>query len=603
MREGPAPTGGAAALAGPADDLRRHAAALRRLAMRVAAVLTGVRSVDAGSSPLRARLADRMHVWQAALDADAEALGARAALLDRLAAGWPSPARAPWPVAACAGSSSSRVPPGSLEPAGSPVAGLGGTAVRFDPVLLGVLAARLRAAAARAAALGREVASAVGEADRAMTRMGVSAEMCGAARRGLRLVAVEAPDAAADLELRMSRLAAAPIALRRAGPSDPSERIGRTPGARPAATASLAVAAGLLALFDSDSESGSDSAPDVPDVERLRAIRARLAALPAPARAGVIGLLRDGPLTVLAAMAARLAGTARPGAVLAAVELAGLADDLLAGAPTDLLDELVRALPWLEPAAPLAAGGQRSGPVLGVDRSGDAIVRDGVDPADVGQGAVADCYLAAALIGLARQDPALLAERLRRNPNGTVTITFSPGSGATADVTVTATLPARQVTASVPLDGGGGRGEAVQEIAMDGDNAAGQPELWPALYEKAYARLHGGYPAIAFGSAAAALRTLTGLPVSRRAARATSVVDLTALLGRGEVVVLTTRTRTRPGGLVAAHAYPVLAVDAARGRVLLRNPWDPAPDEDNVRWYAWSQVVTDVHAVVHGSTR
>ncbi|WP_261561512.1 C2 family cysteine protease [Frankia tisae] len=597
--------GGAAALAGPAGDLCHHAAALRRLAMRVAAVLTGVRSVDAGSSPLRARLDDRMHVWRVALDADAEALGARAALLDRLAAGWPPPARAPWPVAVCAGSSSSgvpsgsRVPSGSLEPPGSPAAGLGGAAVRFDPVLLGVLAARLRAAAAGAAALGREVAVVLGEADRAMARMGAPAGMCGAACRGLRLVAVEAPDAAADLELRISRLAAAPIALRRAGPSDPPERIGRTPGARPAATASLAVAAGLLALFDP----GSDSAPHVPGVKRLRAIRARLAALPAPARAGVIGLLRGGPLTVLAAMAARLADTPKPGAVRAAVELAGLADDLLAGAPTDLLGELVRALPWLEPAAPLAAGGQRPGPVLGVDRSGDAIVRDGADPDDVGQGAVADCYLAAALIGLARQDPALLTERLRRNPNGTVTITFSPGSGATADVTVTATLPARRVTASVPLDGGSGRGEAVQEIAMDGDNAAGQPELWPALYEKAYARLRGGYPAIAFGSAAAALRTLTGLPVSRRAARATSVVDLMTLLDRGEVVVLTTRTRTRPGGLVAAHAYPVLAVDAARGRVLLRNPWDPAPGEDNVRWYAWSQVVTDVHAVVHGSTR
>ncbi|WP_163554180.1 hypothetical protein [Candidatus Frankia alpina] len=126
---------GAAALAGPAGDLCRHAAALRRLAMRVAAVLTGVRSVDAGSSPLRTRLDDRMHVWQAALDADAEALGAHAALLDRLAAGWPPPVRAPWPVAVCAGSSSPRVPPGSgvpagslvpaesLVPAGSPVAG------------------------------------------------------------------------------------------------------------------------------------------------------------------------------------------------------------------------------------------------------------------------------------------------------------------------------------------------------------------------------------------------------------------------------------------------------------------------------------------------
>ncbi|MCM3925829.1 C2 family cysteine protease, partial [Frankia sp. AiPs1] len=282
----------------------------------------------------------------------------------------------------------------------------------------------------------------------------------------------------------------------------------------------------------------------------------------------------------------------KPAAALAAAELAGLADDLLAGAPADLLDELVRALPWLEPAAPPPAGGERAGPVIGLDRSADAIVRDGADPGDVGQGAVADCYLAAALIGLARQDPALLAERLRRNPNGTVTITFHPGLRAPVGVTVTATLPAS-----------GGRGAVAQEIAMDGDNAAGQPELWPALYEKAYARLHGGYPAIGFGSASVALATLTGRPAHRRAARATSVVDLAVLLGRGEVVVLATRSRTRPGGLVAAHAYPALAVDAARGRVLLRNPWDPAPGTDNIRWYAWSQVVADVHAVVHGPTR
>ncbi|EIV95170.1 C2 family cysteine protease [Frankia sp. QA3] len=601
MREGPAPTGGAVVSAGPADDLCHHAAALRRLAMGVAAVLTGVRTADAGSSPLRARLDGRVLAWRSALDADAEALWARAALLDRLAAGWVLPARPPWPAAAVSPRSpSSRVSSGSPAPAEAPVAGVGAAAVRFDPVLTGVLAARLRATADRAAALGRAVAAAVGEADRAMARVGGTGapgpvRMGGSAGRGLRLVAVEAPDAAADIELRMARFAAAPITLRRANPIDPLERVGWTPGARPASPAVLAVAAGLLALFD--------SAPDVPGVERLRATRARLAALPAPARAGVIGLLRGGRLTVLAAMAARLAGTPKPGAVLAAAELAGLADDLLAGAPTDMLGELVRVLPWLEPAAPLPAGGERSGPVLGVDRSGDAIVRDGADPGDVGQGGVPDCYLAAVLIGLARQDPALLAERLRRNPNGTVTITFHPGSGAPVGVTVTATLSASRVPAPVPPGGGEGRGVAVQEIAMDGDNAAGRPELWPALYEKAYARLHGGYPAIGFGSAAVALRTLTGRPVSRRAARARSVVDLAALLGRGEVVVLTTRARTGPGGLVAAHAYPVLAVDAARGRVLLRNPWDPPPGEDNVRWYAWSQVVADVHAVVHGPTR
>ncbi|WP_256804701.1 C2 family cysteine protease [Frankia sp. ACN10a] len=617
--------------AGTADDLGRHATALRRAATEVAAVLSGVRSTGGTGSPLRARLDGRVLAWQAALDADAEALLARAALLDRLAAGsaWALPAPGPWSAAAISpGPTSSRVPPVPPVPpgpigrpasaeAGAGAGGSGGAPVRFDPVLLGVLAARLRSAADRAAALGRTVAVAVGETERTLARMGSPTGTVGMAGRGLRLVAVEAPNAAGDIELRMARFAAAPITLRRVGPGGPPERISRPPGARPASPTArfvpsparpasptaLAVAAGLLALFGAGAGARSDAVPDTLGVDRLRAVRARLADLPDPTRAGVIGLLRGGPLTALGAMAARLAGTPKPGAVLAAAELAGLADDLLAGAPPDLLGELVRALPWLEPAAPPPPGGERSGPVVGVDRSGDAIVRDGADPGDVGQGAVADCYLAAALIGIARQDPALLTERLRRNPNGTVTITFHPGSGAPVGVTVTAMLPARRLSAPASTGREGERGEGVQEIAMDGDNAAGQPELWPALYEKAYARLHGGYPAIGFGSASLALGTLTGRPASRRAARATSVADLAALLDRGEVVVLATRSRTRSGGLVAAHAYPALAVDAARGRVLLRNPWDPAPGADNVRWYAWSQVVADVHTVVHGPTR
>jgi hypothetical protein len=146
-------------------------------------------------------------------------------------------------------------------------------------------------------------------------------------------------------------------------------------------------------------------------------------------------------------------------------------------------------------------------------------------------------------------------------------------------------------------------GSNVEEIAMDGDNAAGQPELWPALYEKAYAQLHGGYPDIEFGFAAVALRTLTGRPVHELAAATVEAADLARLLAAGEVVTVSTRGGLLPSGLASAHAYTVLRVDVSRRRVLMRNPWDPDPGTDNEAWYDWERISPDVRAVQHGSTR
>ncbi|WP_263864097.1 C2 family cysteine protease, partial [Candidatus Frankia nodulisporulans] len=220
---------------------------------------------------------------------------------------------------------------------------------------------------------------------------------------------------------------------------------------------------------------------------------------------------------------------------------------------------------------------------------------------------VPDCYLAAALVGFAAQDPDRLAAGIRRNPNGTATVTLHPGAdrgeGATptnvtaTNVTVTANLA--QGLVRMRRDGPVGW----QELAVDADNADGRGELWPALYEKAFARLRGGYPALGYGSTVAALSTLTGHRASWRDARRIGSDDLAAALGDGEVVLVTTRERTRPAGLVAAHAYAVLAVDSARGQVLLRNPWDPPTGETNERWYDWSAVRGDVRTVVRGATR
>ncbi|MCK9893211.1 C2 family cysteine protease [Frankia sp. AgB32] len=616
MRCGPASAAGAGLPPGSAEDLRGHAATLRRLATELTAGPLGIGAgalavLRTGGSPLQARLETRLTGWARALDADAEALRRRAAWLDRLAA-----------AESGAGSPPVRMPPVGMALVGSPPVempclgavtaaepgsrGAAAGVIRLDPIELAAFATRLRRAGRAAQALLRVVGIAVTDAGRAAHRAAVTVPAdvgldAAAAGRGLRAVAAQAPAVAADLERGLTRLAAAPIlrpARRPGGPEPAASGLGES-GLAESGLAVFGLAAGLLALLMPGSGRGRhQSAGGVPTVADLRTARARLASLTGAERAGVIGALRGDPLVVLAALAERLMASLGPATVLVAAELAGLADDLLAGAPRAMVAELVRVLPWLEPAAPIPTGDGRPGPVLEVDRSGDPLVLAGAAPGDVGQGGVADCYLAAALIGVAHQNPGRIADGLRRNPNGTVTVTLHPGGGGGVAVTVTATLPARRL----PGTAGGGL-DSVQELAMDADNGADQPELWPALYEKAYARLHGGYPRIGYGSAADGLRTLTGRPVGHRDAGGFAVADLAGLLRGGAAVTVTTRSRTRPGGLAAAHAYALLAVDVRGGRVLLRNPWDPPPGETNERWYPWSWVVPDARTVAYGATR
>ena len=557
--------------------LLRHAVLLRWYAAQVASLVPPLARLS-GQSPLRARFDGWVLGWRRALAAAADTLGQQAAWLNGLDAGPTTALLPPFPL----------LPPRFVVPRfvvpQVPIRQPRG-AIVIDPGALAAAAGLARAAGDRAGALAPAVAAAIVAAAQAAARDGfvpaaairrAGDEQAAVLHRRVRTFALEAAAAAAELERRLTELAHVPTTLRRASSPSPSSP-----------PPPLAVAAGMLAVL------GGADAGRAPDAAELRGIRVRLAGLSVPAREGVIAALRGEPLAVLARAAERLTAAPAPGTMDAAAELAGLADDLLAGAPRDLVDDLVRELPWLEPAAPAPSPpGPGGAPrrVVALDRTGDPLIRGGPGPDDVGQGAVADCYLAAALIGIAHQDPDRIIAGLRRNPNGTVTVLLHPAGGPARPVTVTAVLPSYR-------DPGGGR---PQEVGMDGDDAADLPELWPALYEKAYARLRGGYPAIGFGSAAEGLRMITGRPAARRRAGGTDAAALAALLGRGEVVTVTTRGHTGRRGMVPSHAYAVLAVDVPRGRVLLRNPWDPPAGSDGQRWYDWSAVVPDAAAVVHG---
>ncbi|MBX6391246.1 MAG: peptidase C2, partial [Frankia sp.] len=356
----------------------------------------------------------------------------------------------------------------------------GGLPVAFDPDRLAALAGRLRAAAGLAAELAVAIAlaewrvtshAAGGSWLRPAARVTVPglAVATDVLRLGPHVVAAGAPVLAGEVERRMAHFAAAEEAVR-AGRLWIDRRAWFADAPPPAVGAVGAAAAELARLIGRD--------PGALTATALRTVGERLAGLTQAARQAVLGELRGEPLRVLTESLTRLTwhGGVRSPAPDAA--LLALPDLLLASVPTALVDDLVRLLPALEPALP---DGWRTEAASG---GGEPLVRDGPASSDVGQGALGDCYLAAVLIAIARARPEAIGAGLRENPNGTVTVTLFR-NGRPFPVTVTRDLPARG-------------------LGLDSRDLAGRPELWAALYEKAFARAHGGAPRRARGPPAPA---------------------------------------------------------------------------------------------------
>eukprot|EP01064_Diplonema_japonicum_P011744 TRINITY_DN19195_c0_g2_i1.p1 TRINITY_DN19195_c0_g2~~TRINITY_DN19195_c0_g2_i1.p1 ORF type:complete len:795 (+),score=182.23 TRINITY_DN19195_c0_g2_i1:73-2457(+) len=150
----------------------------------------------------------------------------------------------------------------------------------------------------------------------------------------------------------------------------------------------------------------------------------------------------------------------------------------------DWIKRIIQLYPWKRPALYLQGTGLK--PTLFVDK---------IEPNDIDQGALADCYLMGALASVAefehlvrsmfedQQDPELGCYRITLCKNGwwqTVIVDdFLPCSGS---------KPAFARNREEPN------------------------ELWVCLVEKAYAKLHGSYAAIQTGSCTRAMSDLTGCP-------------------------------------------------------------------------------------------
>ena len=211
-------------------------------------------------------------------------------------------------------------------------------------------------------------------------------------------------------------------------------------------------------------------------------------------------------------------------------------------------------------------------------KQGDDV--DAIDPKDVRQGSVGDCAFLACVAALAATPAgrALLRNAVVENKDGR-------GRVASFTVTLHERVPSSQGPAQfrevrVTVAGAYVVGHA---SARAGDH--GEAEVWPAVFEKAYAQLRGGYDKVSKGEVPAdALATLTGRETTyvrfgwlARLFPSYGGDDLRKDLAAGKVVVFSTPHGLGANtlGLRASHAYFAIGVQERNGKLSVRlgNPW------------------------------
>ncbi|MCO4747387.1 MAG: hypothetical protein KC912_21485 [Proteobacteria bacterium] len=107
-------------------------------------------------------------------------------------------------------------------------------------------------------------------------------------------------------------------------------------------------------------------------------------------------------------------------------------------------------------------------------------------PNDVAQGALGDCYFLAALIALARANPAKIMELITDNGDGTYDVTLYLREDYESEAKPTVIT----VDAQLPMQDGSPVYAGLADQSEEGT------EMWPALMEKAFAQLKGSYELI-----------------------------------------------------------------------------------------------------------
>ena len=186
---------------------------------------------------------------------------------------------------------------------------------------------------------------------------------------------------------------------------------------------------------------------------------------------------------------------------------------------------------------------------------------------DIDQGGTGDCYFLAALGAVAEVDPGIVRRMVRRNPNGTYTVSFHPRgawdveSDDTFEVTV------------IPEFANG-----LNEPPSNAD------EFYMQIIEKAWAQHGGGYDKVASSRPAIALEMITGHessgshigllssfdPIEDALAEGRAVTASTDLTGNTPTVRLPDGSSAEVE-ISGQHVFMVTGV--RDGMIVVRNPW------------------------------
>ena len=210
----------------------------------------------------------------------------------------------------------------------------------------------------------------------------------------------------------------------------------------------------------------------------------------------------------------------------------------------------------------------------------------GIDPNDVRQGGLGDCYFMAAELALAKSNYQQLENLITENGDGSFTVhLFNAHANAWQQFNISGNILAN--------------GWNMAELSGDFDPATGKVEIWPQLLEEAWADMHSGYQSIWSGSVASAWMALTGNNAQDASIAGLSNTDILGLiemdLASGQQVSIATR-KPSPGEqpIVGVnnqkihfdHAYIVEEVVADPNSngylgVQLINPWGVTGSDPN----------------------